>query len=666
MFSALVMMAPFPLSNWQTKGGASSLISRGAGINCKRISSHSAGTSAPNQKILVPVDSELFHLPDRYGYDANRSYGSRLRAQRAALESAAAFRILMAACSLYIAHDSDIVHCMPRWELALANAGVKHDEIALYRRSELCDFTPHYPRAGVVFKPEALFLHLVPYFLTANVPVWFSWDMSATTTQYAHGFDSKYKPTALDVQEIAVPSPSSTAVNAISPAPAPIPCSGQLVGEDPDTYRARCLVRRQKSMEKETPEQKLAREQREKQHRTPSQPGKKGPLCWLWEKQEGGWWLKNPVSRNAVEDAWPMWAPEQMFYDSIRNEWNICEEWAPDARAPIEDDYEFNDRDDDYPLPQAPPLSMSGRNWNTVHLWHDHCAEDHEDRETLYLPTRSLLDVLEDRFGFLAASTELPGEPKLSWDVTRRTLVDQTADVPLHVQRRVSTFVSLITTDNLPSLPADTWDITCDYGEWAAAKFFSLQMDRVNGDHFYTINSINGPHRPWRLVTSSATTALHCFRETYAGGDTREVVELLVSMGIPFQTFIEGLPRGGVRHPAVSLARRSHGHQCQVYEYAEYERVLRDFLRRPYARAAILQGGIVWRLAVSVFGLKEANERVTLGPSRDVNNHVFMLTIPGHRHLYDDVITEKEMELICGVYKEYTGNILLTLCLLSG
>lgn len=199
-----------------------------------------------------------------------------------------------------------------------------------------------------------------------------------------------------------------------------------------------------------------------------------------------------------------------MFYDSIRNEWNICEEWAPNTRVPFEDNYEFDDGDD-YLIPWQSPLSMSSRNRNTEHHWHDHCVDDNEDKETLHLSTHALLDVLKVHFSFLAMSTDPSHEPKLNWDMTRRTLVDQTRDVPSHMHRRVLAFVSLIAFNDIPSLHSDTWDLTCDYAQWAAAKFFKLQKDVVDRQAWYTIMSINGPHEPWQLAVSSARTALHCF-----------------------------------------------------------------------------------------------------------------------------------------------------------
>lgn len=114
---------------------------------CMQLNAHS--------NIYLPLDSQLFHLPDVYGYGANCSYSSRLRAQRAALDSAAAFRILMAVCSLYMAHNYELIGGKPRWEAALAQAGIAGDEITLYRRSELSEPAP---RATL---PQSQYPHMV-------------------------------------------------------------------------------------------------------------------------------------------------------------------------------------------------------------------------------------------------------------------------------------------------------------------------------------------------------------------------------------------------------------------------------------------------------------------------------------------------------------------------
>lgn len=348
-----------------------------------------------------------------------------------------------------------------------------------------------------------------------------------------------------------------------------------------------------------------------------------------------------------------------MLYDSLRNEWNICEKWAPDATPISADDNDLPD-DDDYVMSlAAAPLSMASRNWETEHRWHDHCGDvdDDDEEHTLYLSTRSLMDNLYVCFGFLVPSTEPTVEPKLSWDITQRTLVSQNGEVSSDLQSRVLSFVSFIVVNDLPSLPLDSWDLTCPHAQWPTAKYFTLCTNVVDCTTWYMINPINIPRPLWQLGVSSARTALHCFREAYDQGITQEVVALFTRMGIPFRTFISDLPSPGTCHHDVPLAWRSPGHCCTAREYAEYEHMLQEFLRRPYARAAILQGGIVWHLAMNVFGVEEAVACALCGPSPDVGEHGIKLKLPGRRHLYDDKLTEEEIQLIVGTYKQVTGML---------
>lgn len=219
----------------------------------------------------------------------------------------------------------------------------------------------------------------------------------------------------------------------------------------------------------------------------------------------------------------------------------------------------------------------------------------------------------------------------------------------------------MIATNDIKALPSNSWDLLDHHhGGWAAANLFSLRKDLTEqGDRWYTIKPINGPHVSWQLAVSSARTALHCFREIYETGTIREVVALFICMGIPFQTLqvTSVLSQPEMRYRAIPLAWRLSGDHRPAREYAEYERVLREFLRRPYARAALLRGGIVWRLAMNEFGLDDAIELAMLGPSRDACEHGFTLSFPGQCHLHDDSITDAEADLICGTYKQSTSRL---------
>ena len=63
-----------------------------------------------------------------------------------------------------------------------------------------------------------------------------------------------------------------------------------------------------------------------------------------------------------------------------------------------------------------------------------------------------------------------------------------------------------------------------------------------------------------------------------------------------------------------------------------------------------MHGSIVWHLAVA----SVLNNTVLMGPSQDVfSEGSFLSSADGY--LWDDTLSEDDLEVICGVYKVYTG-----------
>ena len=77
-----------------------------------------------------------------------------------------------------------------------------------------------------------------------------------------------------------------------------------------------------------------------------------------------------------------------------------------------------------------------------------------------------------------------------------------------------------------------------------------------------------------------------------------------------------------------------------------------NFLSLPQAHTALLQGGIVWRLAIEVLG-DHAEDVVLNGPSDDVLEFGSKICYNGNE-FWDDGLNKAEMDLICGVYKLYS------------
>ena len=74
------------------------------------------------------------------------------------------------------------------------------------------------------------------------------------------------------------------------------------------------------------------------------------------------------------------------------------------------------------------------------------------------------------------------------------------------------------------------------------------------------------------------------------------------------------------------------------------------------ARACVLAGGILWRLAVNMLGVDAAIDAALDGPTLDRSRPVFSTRHSNQdrssssTEWWDDSLTEEEANLICGVY----------------
>jgi hypothetical protein len=86
-------------------------------------------------------------------------------------------------------------------------------------------------------------------------------------------------------------------------------------------------------------------------------------------------------------------------------------------------------------------------------------------------------------------------------------------------------------------------------------------------------------------------------------------------------------------------------------DYRAYEERRDLFFKQPHARAALLKGGIIWRLAMESIGPDVA----IMGPS-DRAHHFGDIVGPDGHQITDDDLTDDELNLICGVYEVPTGK----------
>ncbi|KZP26418.1 hypothetical protein FIBSPDRAFT_732308 [Athelia psychrophila] len=115
-----------------------------------------------------------------------------------------------------------------------------------------------------------------------------------------------------------------------------------------------------------------------------------------------------------------------------------------------------------------------------------------------------------------------------------------------------------------------------------------------------------------------------------------------------------GASSDGPLLPALSqggLGSRPSGFEPSMLDLRAYEYRRGKFLQSDRARAAALRGGIVWRLAMESF----TREQILDGPT-DLATSLYARMDGESEGAWDDQLSDEELDLICGVYKVYTGH----------
>ena len=208
-------------------------------------------------------------------------------------------------------------------------------------------------------------------------------------------------------------------------------------------------------------------------------------------------------------------------------------------------------------------------------------------------------------------------------------------------------------------VPIELYDLHPEHPERLSIPS-SLRVSEIisDGSIFYFLDvpaAANPP--PWRLVVREAATAVQTFRWLSCADSIHDIARYFFERGIPFSTRAvtairtENSNLGADSNEPESLGLRSQYHIFSGADYIAYEEKRNALLRSPKGRAAFLRGGIVWRLAMEV---SQSPIDVLSGPSDSAlqSGHSFTDT---NCTYWDDHLTVKELDLICGVYQVYTG-----------
>jgi hypothetical protein len=355
----------------------------------------------------------------------------------------------------------------------------------------------------------------------------------------------------------------------------------------------------------------------------------------------------------------------------------MCSEFDLTPRAEDFDDDDLDD-DDVYPLlPSAMPTAEFLFNIPTPSGLPTAAPQQKADLVAFYDATTdvdpehafdslvidSTEDIIYSRYGLIVESREEPVDPA-AWNRMRLVIGHMSDPFPAALQGSVMEVIGALCTNN------DVGHPLCDLTNsdrlstlLATAQVFIKPLSTTEGKSLYLIKG-KYLHRSrdeeWAIVVPSAATALMCIRKRW-GPHSIDIARSLVKRGIPFQTLLplpdqweHSIPR--IR-PYVGLGWRQSGYNADAFEYAAYEDRRDAFLRQPHGRAALLVGGIVWRLALDALGYQPALD----GPSMDAPVYGCRHSSPvlgdtlSSEHGYDDSLSPDELDLVCGVYLVDTG-----------
>lgn len=510
-----------------------------------------------------------------------------------------------------------------------------------------------------------------------------------------------------------LPPPRSIPV--VDPAaPAPKPSTRQLRGETLFGFLAREREHAERYIANELQRAREKRLQRQKEVLARPYPIRKGPAVFHWVKQRG-YWMRELVWVKRYQALWKDTAECHRVYNSVRNEWDVShllcvpdgttvdeayEGWDMLTPDVVYDEEGF-DSDDDYmaggvvglvdqhtggavrnrersrsPL-RSPSTSSRPTQEVTINLsTAAYALLADEDRNTsdadASLAVEDLLTVFAARYGFRA---ELPyetpdreeGEIPMDLKTALRAIshLSHSEDLFRPEVAAVRDFVESFIADGEAESPARLFSDLLPTNARHSSLLQEIptvvrRMVDAGGDTSYVLQPQHEPQsgrHPWKLVVTSAITALEVVRRKWGPGKDDIVLEL-IQRGIPFSTLMPSTTAPllanasaiSVSNEWEGLGYRQPGYKPTVLDYALYERHRRIVLQRPGARSALMRGGIVWRLAYE----EVDPDRVLLG-QQDAEQRASRV-LGGTVH-DDSTLSEEELYVICGVYRVYAGAL---------
>ncbi|KAG1827996.1 hypothetical protein EV424DRAFT_1536997 [Suillus variegatus] len=455
--------------------------------------------------------------------------------------------------------------------------------------------------------------------------------------------------------------------------PIPKPHSGQKRGEAWKAFFARRRDENKKKEETETPAQRQSRQSRERAAMNHSIPGRSSTVIvfeWQPDDEFDGFRQRVRLTKAELPMTWMSYNKSTRVYDSFRNEWDLCDALDPTS-IPDGDWEEDNfpstppsEPSNPTPAPPLPPLSSFLQDIDTYFGGYEVAPSAQYTSGV-----ERFVSVLHFHLGYqLAASTTKPrGRSTTFDDWTRKTKwahlcklvgddsenITSIPDAQKHVITCFIGYLVTISQSQLSEIPPDLWDLGPDPSLSVSNAHIRVSYVQHSNQRLYIIEPrlLSSSLVPWKLAVTEAITAVMCLRRDW-GPEITKIALHLLEKGIAIKTLLPMSVASHARRPLTELRTYTLGHVLPpkdhrlphfrpVYaDYIMYEQHRHEFMNQPRARAALLHGGLIWRLALHSLGF-EVLPSVLDGISREAVPFGLMLSIDGQTY-FDDELSEEE------------------------
>jgi hypothetical protein len=454
----------------------------------------------------------------------------------------------------------------------------------------------------------------------------------------------------------------------------------------------------QKKLANETSAQRETRLNREKKP-----PLKKVDVfVWDWSNEDPQQLVRTKVTRREGEEILSYYKESQLVYDSYSNVWDACEYFGQpdDDDSDSDDDPDFNDD-----LTSGPPSAgdTSANVPGPSVVVDDKGSSERQEHEAFFRDRFQQLHALppSQRFKklFLSYSPDNHSKPDLIQDtfdilgylafhygfvpplplqshspVNVEDWEENIKNVGLDVSKNppsvdyATTVVSFLKGFlSTPGPSEELWDLRPGNRRRIDRSRLSQIIMKKKDDQIITkkmddlffldpSNLRDEPHYSWTIALTTAADALFVYRLLMEKDFSAEsLAYVLIDEGIRFLTLKPLLPtiQTSLGTARALIPIRVKDYIFNESDYHSYVRERARFLSSPRGRAALLEGGIIGRIAKEHLG----HDRAALGPSTAVTVHRqgFSFYCAGTTY-WDDRLTDDEIHNICGSYRCYTGK----------